>query len=290
MAARRDRAEFDRDAERAADGRAHLLGARAGLLGAQHRREALLARPRACPAPPPISAEIAGTRPASSASAGREIERDLGPPGDVQRRHRGLPLLGGERRDGGHAVDRRPAQGHVQPVAVDLGRGQPGEHHEAAGRRVVKLGESLGEAHRGDLAVPAAAADPPQTGKRRAREDLINGSHRRSPYADRTHPWRSWCNLPITFRPGGCEHVCVFRLPARRDRATPPSGVLPRGSDGAPRPTRAGHRGRVESAGRRPRSGGPTRASSRSWYVWRGVAGLYYARIPGSARSGWSAR
>jgi hypothetical protein len=174
---RRGHDVLDLGAQRAPGCLAELLRARARLLGPPHRREPLL---RAGQGALGAAADLPVDRPDERGEVGVRgdgHQRDVGVLGDVHRGHRGLPRLGRERRDSGHAADGRPAQRHVQAVVGDLGRGQPGQHDEAAGRGVIQLGEALGQPDHGDPAVTAAGTDPPQAGQRRAGQNLINGRH-----------------------------------------------------------------------------------------------------------------
>ena len=170
---------LDLGAQRAPGRLAELLRARARPLGPPHRLEPLL---RSAQGALGAAADLPVDRPDQRGEVGvrgNGHQRDVGVLGDVQRGHRRLPRLGRERRDSGHAADGRPAQRHVQAVVGDLGRGQPGQHDEAAGRGVIQLGEALGQPDHGDPAVTAAGADTPQAGQRRAGQDLINGRHGR---------------------------------------------------------------------------------------------------------------
>jgi hypothetical protein len=92
-------------------------------------------------------------------------------------------------------------------------------------RGMVQLRESLREPDHGDLAITAAPADSAQSGKRRAREDLINGRHpephpihgvRRLPYAERTLQSPSRCNLPIHPRLACWQYVVESRVSSTR--------------------------------------------------------------------------
>ncbi len=72
--------------------------------------------------------------------------------------------------------------------------------------------------------------------------------------------------------------LCIPSFRVRRECGSRRrSRYFARGSDGA--------RDRIRDGYRRRRGGAPgvegrSLASSRSWYVWRGVAGQYYARVP----------
>ncbi len=208
--ASREGTELDRGPERLADRVTQLFEVGAVLLGAEHRIQSLL---RPAERPLGTATDLPHDRLHQLGQVGIHRdgdERDVGTPGDVGHRHGRPPPLGREGRDGGHLVDRCPAQRHVQAVVGDLCRGGPGENDHARMRGMVQLRESLGEPDDGDLAITTAPADSAQPSKRRAREDLIDGRHqephpiqgvRRLPYAERTLQSPSRCILPI--------HLCL---------------------------------------------------------------------------------
>ena len=106
-------------------------------------------------------------------------QRDVRPPGDVHRGHRGLPLLGGERRHRAHPVDRRPAQRHVQPVVGDLGRRRPGQQTR------LPAGASSSSAKRSASRTRATWRSPPP---RLTRRSPASGELARSSSTDGIRP------------------------------------------------------------------------------------------------------
>ena len=169
--------ELDADAERAAHRQAQAVQVGPGLVRLEHRGQALLG-----PGERPLGAAAGLShdrldQPGQLDGGRHREERDAGPLGDVGRGHRRLPPLGGEGGDRRDVVDGRPAQRHVEPVVGGRRGRAPRQDDQAPGGRVVQVGELLGQPHRHDLAVPAAAGDPLQAGQGRAGQDLVNGRH-----------------------------------------------------------------------------------------------------------------